>query len=429
MAHDSFSFELQLWLRNYILTHKEFAIPLHLPPQTVRESSFPTLRSFLHNHRRVEKHWDVLNISSLPCCCSQLRRLQHPSSHKVQDDGHCCFSLDELNLPQHLEHFRNCNMNSTFFIAWKPFWERCQTEFFRWCHRHGLPTFGMQQFESFVQRQWEYHKEEIHRQRRFTFHDLQNLKRWLPRDSVLHHGDHEQFKLTVFCPQLYFQGCLNTWKDESLFRLTTLQPNEAVEKIHKAFPPTLLSRYTWGFRKTATLPYGFIFLKRKKQWLKGRTLISYFQSFQGKLLKAVSKAIDSMLQQQWQQTAGQLSTPQIWQKLHTFLQTTPAEITLGCINDDLVGFFNSVPQDRLLQAVSDVVQMWRLTHSGDAISVDIQQSGHVIATTFAGSYKKQATHVKTIRIDDIFPIVQKSLTTHYFIALNFRDVLKLDHLE
>ena len=247
---------------------------------------------------------------------------------------------------------------------------------------------------------------------------MQNLKRWLPRDSVLHHGDHEQFKLTVFCPQLYFQGCLNTWNDESLFRLTTLQPSEAVEKIHKAFPPTLLSRYAWGFRKKATLPYGFIFLKRKKQWLKGRTLISYFQSFQGKLLKAVSKAIDSMLQQQWPQTAGQLSTPQIWQQLHTFLQATPAEITLGCINDDLVGFFNSVPQDRLLQAVSDVVQKWRLTHSGDAISVDIQQSGHVIATTFAGSYKKQATHVKTIRIDDIFPIVQKSLTAHYFLALN-----------
>ena len=69
LAHDFFSFELQLWLRNYILTYKEFAIPLHLPPQTVRESSFPTLRSFLHNHRRVEKHWDVFNISSLPCCC------------------------------------------------------------------------------------------------------------------------------------------------------------------------------------------------------------------------------------------------------------------------------------------------------------------------------------------------------------------------
>lgn len=191
-----------------------------------------------------------------------------------------------------------------------------------------------------------------------------------------------------------------------------MQPSEAVDKIHSSFPPSLLSKYSWGIRKKAGLPYGFIFLKRKKQWQKGRTLISYFQSFQGKLLKAVSKALDSMLQQQWTQTAGQLSTSQIWKKIHSFLQDTPAEIMLGCINDDLIGFFNSVPQERLVQAVSDVVQQWRQTHVGDAISVDIQQQGHVVATTFAGSYKKQAAHIKTIRIDDIFPIVQKPLLDH-----------------
>ena len=418
LAHSTFSSELQLWLRSYIMTYKEFAIPLHLPPQAIRESSFPTLRSFLHNHRRLEKYWDVFNVSSLPCCCSQLAQLRSPSLGKAEETGHCCLSLEEMNLPPHLKHFRDCNMNSTFFIAWKPFWESCKKEFINWCHRHGLPTFGLQQFETFIQTQWECHKLDVQRQSRFTFHDLQNLKRWLPRDAVLHHGDHEQFKLTVFCPRLYFQGCINTWHDQSLFRLTTLQPSEAVEKIHGAFPSTLLSKYAWGIRKNARLPYGFIFVKRKKQWQKGRTLISYFQSFQGKLLKAVSKALDSMLQQQWTQTAGQLSTPQIWKRLHSFLETTPTEITLGCINDDLIGFFNSVPQERLLQAVSDVVQKWRLTHSGDAISVDTQQQGHVIATTFAGSYKKQASHIKTIRIDDIFPIVQKSLTTHYFIALN-----------
>jgi len=119
-----------------------------------------------------------------------------------------------------------------------------------------------------------------------------------------------------------------------------------------------------------------------------------------------------MLQQQWTQTAGQLSTSQIWKKIRSFLQDTPAEIMLGCINDDLIGFFNSVPQERLVQAVSDVVQQWRQTHVGDAISVDIQQQGHVVATTFAGSYKKQAAHIKTIRIDDIFPIVQKPLLDH-----------------
>lgn len=177
-----------------------------------------------------------------------------------------------------------------------------------------------------------------------------------------------------------------------------MQPSEAVDKIHSSFPPSLLSKYSWGIRKKAGLPYGFIFLKRKKQWQKGRTLISYFQSFQGKLLKAVSKALDSMLQQQWTQTAGQLSTSQIWKKIHSFLQDTPAEIMLGCINDDLIGFFNSVPQERLVQAVSDVVQQWRQTHFGDAISVDIQQPGHVFLGFLFSDYPHQKTQKRQLPI-------------------------------
>ena len=49
---------------------------------------------------------------------------------------------------------------------------------------------------------------------------------------------------------------------------------------HHTLPPGLWTsfqqfmhdRYPWGFRKGAFLPYGFVFLKRKKQWAKGRTL-------------------------------------------------------------------------------------------------------------------------------------------------------------
>ena len=242
LAHDFFSFELQLWLRNYILTHKEFAIPLHLPPQTVRESSFPTLRSFLHNHRRVEKHWDVLNISSLPCCCSQLRRLQHPSSHKVQDDGHCCFSLDELE---------------------------------------SSATFG-----TFSQLQYEFHLFSLHGNHsgsgaKLNFADGVTDTAYLllvcnNSNHLFRNNGNTTKKRFIVNAVLLFMIC-RIWNDGFLeilfftmetmnnsnwrffvhncisrvalirgkmshcFRLTTLQPNEAVEKIHKAFPPTLFT--------------------------------------------------------------------------------------------------------------------------------------------------------------------------------------------
>ena len=50
------------------------------------------------------------------------------------------------------------------------------------------------------------------------------------------------------------------------------------------------------------------------------------------------------------QSPGQLSTPQLWHHFHDYLQHTPVSVDLHAVNDDLVGFFNSVPQDRLIQA-------------------------------------------------------------------------------
>ena len=105
-------------------------------------------------------------------------------------------------------------------------------------------------------------------------------------NCVLHHGDHEQFRITVFCPKLYFHGALQTWLDKELFEQLPISIGDAQKLIHRAFSKRLIRRYPWGFRKGALLPYGFVFLKRKKQWAKGRTLISYHKSYQAKLLKA-----------------------------------------------------------------------------------------------------------------------------------------------
>ena len=40
--------------------------------------------------------------------------------------------------------------------------------------------------------------------------------------------------------------------------------------------------------------------------------------------------------------------PQLWSDLHNFLQRTPSDVHLDEINDDLVGFFNSVPRQQIL---------------------------------------------------------------------------------
>ena len=55
LVHTTFSTQVSRWLRDHVLAGKDMAIPLHLPTAKLREAAYPTIRSMLHNHRRVEQ--------------------------------------------------------------------------------------------------------------------------------------------------------------------------------------------------------------------------------------------------------------------------------------------------------------------------------------------------------------------------------------
>ena len=248
--------------------------------------------------------------------------------------------------------------------------------------------------------------------------DLARLKRWLPRKVVLHHADHEIHRITVFCPRLYSFGVLRTWQDDQLFSVYPGTAPEARAEIAQALPRNLQTKYKWGIRPNSELPYGFVFLKRKKLFQKGRTLISYFRSYYGILMQATARTIDSMCVQLWPQSFGQLSVPNIWRCMHNHFSATDPSVHFGAINDDLIGFFNSVPQHRLLDAVRSLICAWRQKHGDVALSVDMSLRGPVVHTTHVGHFSRRAPTVRAIDPSDIIDIVAASLRSHLFMALN-----------
>lgn len=416
LAHPSFKSDLSRWLRKFIILHKDQAIPLHLPTHHIREKAFPSIKDVLHNHRMFEKHFDVSVPAKLPCICDQLR----PLLRDVQQcffSGHYVAQLAQIKLPKHLLLFQQANAGSTYFLAKHHYIQQCEELFAAWTKHHGLPHRMIGAFRHFLDEQWLLHLQQLEEEPRFTFQKVKQLKMFLPPHSVIHHGDHEQHSLTVFCPQLYFQAAWNTWKDPALFRQLRITQFQAQHLIKSAFTKSLQHRYAWGFRTKAEVPYAFIFPKRKKQFQKGRTLISYFQSFPGTLLKSTGRAIDSMLLQTYEYETGQQSLPKIWQSLHKYFSNIPDELSLHVVNDDLVGFFNSVPQSRLLDSVASVVAAWQSIHGNRSITVDTLSSGNALHTTFNGSFRRGAYRQKAIASSDIMDIVQAGLSTHIFSAV------------
>ena len=96
---------------------------------------------------------------------------------------------------------------------------------------------------------------------------------------------------------------MNTWQSSELFEpLPYLTAANIHDHLKATVPPTLRTRYKWGFRKDFNIPYGVVHLKEKKQWQKGRTIISYFHSLSGNLLRITSRALDIILQHLYRTT-------------------------------------------------------------------------------------------------------------------------------
>ena len=103
------------------------------------------------------------------------------------------------------------------------------------------------------------------------------------------------------------------------------------------FLQTFLRKYPCGNSTfDAKLPAGQIFLKRKKSFKSGRTIISYKNTALGPILRAAAVCIDQMVNTVWPGSLSR-SVPQIWSEIHALFAQCPAHLDLELLNDDLVG--------------------------------------------------------------------------------------------
>ena len=165
LALDNFRTNLETWIRQLILQHKNVAIPLVLPTHRLREQGFPKLSEILHNHRKVERRWITSDIENLPCCCKELRSIAKQLIHKT---GHVAINLDDVNLPSKLHIFANANANSTYFHSRSQYFNICSNAIIRWLKHHGLPPQLAFKFLEKITAEWKLHLDAIDNLHQFT---------------------------------------------------------------------------------------------------------------------------------------------------------------------------------------------------------------------------------------------------------------------
>ena len=95
--------------------------------------------------------------------------------------------------------------------------------------------------------------------------------------------------------------------------------------------------------RTSSLPIAYILLKQKKDFKAARPIISYVHFLCAKLCRATAIALDLILRCVCPRSFGLDTLPSILQKMTVFLQQLPDDADPVVYNQDLVGFFTSIP--------------------------------------------------------------------------------------
>ena len=270
-----------------------------------------------------------------------------------------------------LREFAYANSKSLVFPSKDKYGKQASVAF-KWCKTHFVPLETLPSWVQFIQQQRDIHLRHLRHRPKFHEAHVLKMKDIICSDWVVHLADHESTHLMVFCPKFYFQSCYRVWSDEKVFKPMSMSIPAAKLFLCSHVPSDIFRKYPWGFNPDAKLPAGQIFLKRKKSFKSGRTIISYKNTALGPILRAAAICIDQMVNTVWPGSLSR-SVPQIWSELHALFAQCPAHLDLELLNDDLVGFFNSVPQVRILEAVDMLVRMFRTNHSDVQLSVCINE--------------------------------------------------------
>ena len=225
----------------------------------------------------------------------------------------------------------------------------------------------------------------------------------------------------IFCPQFYFQCVLRVWQDPSNFIQVHQSPERCKIRIHGSIPGALRRKHAWGINASGRLPQGFVFLKEKKEFRKGRSVIAYNGTITEKLQRGTASAIEQMIHTCFPSHFGSLPLPMIWEKLHQFFIHTPQHVQSALTNDDLAGFFNSVPQVRIAEAVDLLLFRFQQVSFSSRLIVNISPAFGQIKS-ISGSTKRagEPGWWKSIDIQDVPDVVQVSFDCGTFQACGAR---------
>ena len=423
LCHTTFFKEASKVLRRHILQHKSSLLPFHIPTHQIQEASNPKILHLLYNYGTWDTNFSLQTPTTCPC---QAYLTKQPHLNTI--NGHIVTSMCQFQLPLELRTMAGARANSKYYLSKSRYFKSATQILRKWCIHHNLPYADIEEpWTKMLEDQWKLHYQALNSTKPtpFQLHQLQTLRREF-RKFVVHGEDHKPFKIMVYCPIHYHRATQTTWNDPKTFAIYHLSPTQFYAEAPNMIPNQIRKHYKWGIQDTAPVPTGMVLLKSSKRYLKGRTVLNYKGNIISKLLQATTIALNHIINTLFPDVPGNHDMPTVFKQLHSFLDQLPAHDPLDStthylpLNDDLVGFFNSIPQEDILKFAKQLLDMYsdHVQKPTDQIvfTVDLHQptinrnnctSSQI---NFNPKSKHNVQYHKHIHLKHVLDIIQLSIT-------------------
>ena len=147
LFHPEFFGMCKTWLRQYILKHKSWCIPFHLPSGSIRESARSSFHRLLWNYKKFQP----------VCFCLQIR--SQFSGLPTTGGGHIFAAADQIaaQIPVDLGVHLLYNSRTPVFPNQQEYFQKTEQQIIRWSKQHGLPLHWISEFRIFRSSQWQLH--------------------------------------------------------------------------------------------------------------------------------------------------------------------------------------------------------------------------------------------------------------------------------
>ena len=336
-------------LRQLLTTHvhgtKHYNTTLQTPSTGIVFTKFPSVMDSLCNHKEAATRW--ADGENPECACLALRKHSLPSH---QPDQHLVLDGDNLRFADApFTSIATGSLQNKIFPPSREIYTSLRSALQSWTTRNSLPSLPKIHLDELWQRSIHSHHTSLHNH--ITHKDITRFKQLFP-EAIFHNEDKRATSLRIYCPVIYFQCRTKTFADPLVFRKLEESPNYIIEKTIAEITKQFGKSYPWALGAGRDLPNAYVLPKRKKQFLAGRPIVSFFTAPFRPMLNCIAKMIYHLLPQAFPHN---LAKGDVFDSIQLLKNTDFDNLPTPRIhNQDLAGFFTSIDTDRFIDS-------WRLT--------------------------------------------------------------------